>query len=99
MFKDVIKLITEGTATVDSIGQQTPAITKTTVYARKKPVPRSEFFAAGQTDIKPAYLFVIRDVNYSGQKYLEYDNKTYTIYRVYPTTSEMIELYCELRLG
>lgn len=71
-----------------------------TVLADKEPIRQSEFVAAGQIDIRPAVMFLLRTVDYGGQKKLIYGGDTYTIYRVYDRPDDgKTELYCEVRLG
>ena len=97
MFRDVINLISVE-ITKDKIGQEITIITKNEVFAEKKGIARNEFFNAGQTGIKPATMFVIREIDYSGEESLEFEGVTYKIYRTYPK-NEMVELYCEVRGG
>jgi len=97
MWRDVIKLITL-TITKDAIGQEIETETLTEVFAEKNGIQRNEFFNAGQTGIKPALMFKIREIDYGGEESLEFEGVTYKIYRTYPK-GEMIELYCEFRSG
>lgn len=97
MFRDVIELITI-TPITDEIGQEIGEETSyTEVFAEKNGIARTEFFTAGQQGIKPALMFKIREIDYNDTASLRYNGKIYTIYRVYPTKNEMIELYCEVR--
>ncbi len=102
MFNKTLELIS-ATYTKDSIGQRIETPTYRKVYASYKSVPQSEFFAAGQTDIKPSACFLIRTGDYKGEKKLRYpagdSGKIYAIYRFYDTKSEMTEVYCEQRVG
>lgn len=70
-----------------------------TVYADKKPIPQSEFFAAGQNGIRPATMFLVRTKEYGGQKRIKCDNDVYSIYRTYDRPDGVTELYCEVRIG
>lgn len=98
MFRDIIELISF-TITQDEIGQDIETPTYTEVYAEKNSVPRIEFFEAGAKGIKPACMFKVREIDYADQEKLRYNSKIYTIYRTYSAKSEMIELYCEIRVG
>lgn len=102
IFNKTIQLVSS-TYTQDDIGQQIETPTYRKVYAKLKPVPQSEFFAAGQTGIKPSAAFVIRTGEYKKETKLRYpatDSGTvYTIYRTYDTVDEMTELYAEVRAG
>ena len=97
MWRDVVKLITL-TITKDAIGQEVITETYTEAFAEKNGIQRTEFFTAGQTGIKPALMFKIREIDYNGEESLEFEGVTYKIYRTYPK-GEMIELYCEFRSG
>lgn len=66
------------------------------VFAEKRSISQSEFFNAGQTDIKPTKCFVIYSHEYNDERFLIYENKKYSIYRTYEK-DEDIELYCEVR--
>lgn len=97
MFRDVINLMSE-TVTKDKIGQDTTTPTRREVFAEKNGVARAEFFTAGQSGIRPALMFEMREIDYKGEEILEYDGVNYKIYRTYPK-GEMLELYCEKRGG
>jgi len=98
MCRDIIKLISVE-IDKDEIGQEVTSKTSKEVFAEKNGILRTEFFNAGQTGIKPALMFKMREIDYSGEELLEFDEKPYKIYRTYPTKDEMIELYCESRSG
>ena len=82
MWRDVVKLITL-TITKDAIGQEVITETYTEVFAEKNGIQRTEFFTAGQTGIKPALMFKIRELDYDGEESLEFEGVTYKIYRTY----------------
>lgn len=71
----------------------------TTVLADKEPIRQSEFVAAGQMDIRPAVMFIVRTVDYAMQKRLKHGGDIFTIYRVYDRDDGKTELYCEVRAG
>jgi SPP1 family predicted phage head-tail adaptor len=98
MFNKTIELMST-TVTQDSIGQQVKAYTYRKIYVKEKSVPQSEFFSAGQREIKPSAVFIIRDGEYEGETMLRYNNVVYSIYRTYKVKNEMIELYAEVRKG
>ena len=102
MFNKTLELI-DVTYSEDDIGQQIETPTYRKVYASSKSVPQSEFFAAGQSDIKPSACFIVRTGEYREERKLRYptgdSGKIYTIYRTYNRTNEMTELYCEQRVG
>jgi len=98
LFNKTIQLISV-TYSKDNIGQQIKDYTYRKIYAKQKSIPQSEFFSAGQTDIKPSTVFIIRTGEYKGETMLLYNGVKYSIYRVYDTKNEMTEVYCEVRKG
>ena len=110
--RDVIELI-ETTTTYDEIGQAVETETAVEVFARRKSVPRIEFFNAGERGLKPTAVFVVREIDYNGEDKVRHNGKAYRVYRAYETGldgksgryinrssgSEMVELYCEDRAG
>lgn len=66
------------------------------VFAEKRSISQSEFFNAGQTDIKPTKCFVIYTHEYKDERFLIFEDKKYSIYRTYEK-DEDTELYCEVR--
>jgi SPP1 family predicted phage head-tail adaptor len=98
MFNQVIELVTK-TITFDEIGQELETVNYVQVMAEKNPIQRAEFFNGGTIGIKPAAMFKIRECDYTEQKEIRFNSDIYTIYRVFSVKNEMIELYCEKRLG
>lgn len=69
------------------------------VFCEKKSVPQSEFFAAGQSGIKPSAVLIVHTFDYQEEVKVKYKTKTYQIYRTFERDDEKIELYCEVRAG
>ncbi len=76
-----------------------PDVEDVTVYADKKPITQTEFFAAGQNGIRPTAMFLVRTKEYNGQKKIKCEDTIYSIYRVYDRPDGVTELYCEVRIG
>lgn len=53
------------------------------VFAQVESVGRNEFFAAGQSGIRPDYRFRVFVSEYNGERECEYNGERYTIYRTY----------------
>lgn len=68
------------------------------IFAQRISVRQSEFFAAGQQDMKPEHCFKVRDCEYSGEDTLDYDGVKLVIYRTYET-GDYIELYTTKKAG
>ena len=69
------------------------------VFAQRKSVKQSEFYAAAQAGLKPALLFSMLVAEYHGEEQLEYDGVAYKIIRTYQKGIDTIELTCEKVAG
>ena len=95
-----IKLIGIGTTTtVDSIGQYISNRTEVDVIAQIRDITQSEFSSAGLVGFKPAKEFRVRSWEYCGERLVEYDGITYSVYRTYLAPDGRMELYTEERTG
>lgn len=94
LFKDVINLVSITTET-NNIGDSIEVQTSRQVFANKKSIRQSEFYQAQAQGIRPEITFVIRQIDYSQEHILEYENKQYRIIRTYNQNDEFIELICE----
>lgn len=83
----------------NALGEWISSETKKTVYANVKSVTANEFFNAGQIGLAPEYKFTMFGPDYSGEKIVEYNGYRYTVYRTYQATTDLLELYVELRIG
>ena len=95
---NVIKLISI-TQTQDTYGVWRETLAYRQVYCRVQSVSRSEFFEAGRSGLNPEFVFTVFFGDYDGETLLEFDGKTYSIYRTYHTRSNMMELYAERKGG
>lgn len=94
MWRDVINLVSQVTSEND-MGDAITVETKRQVFANKKSIRQSEFYQAQANGLKPELMFEIRFADYSEEKKIEYDNKTYSVIRTYTKNDETIELICE----
>lgn len=85
--------------TQDDIGQWSETVTKTDVFAIVSSITMSEFYQAGMQGMKPEYRMTVWMTEYKGQENLEYNGKTYSIYRTYRRDDGRIELYVTERKG
>ncbi|MGG3888641.1 phage head closure protein [Metabacillus fastidiosus] len=69
------------------------------VFCEEKSIPQSEFFAAGQNEIKASFILIVHLFDYKKERKVKYDNEIYHIYRTYKRKDERIELYCEVKTG
>lgn len=70
-----------------------------TVYAHVDGVTRSEFYEGGRNGLNPEYRFTLFRGDYHGERVLEYNGQTYSVYRTYFARTDDIELYVERKGG
>lgn len=96
---DVITLITL-TREQDQFGVWRETETQTTnVFCRVESVNRAEFFGGGRNGLNPEFEFIIAAVDWNGARELIYHGNRYSVYRVFRTDSDYIELYAERKGG
>jgi SPP1 family predicted phage head-tail adaptor len=93
LFRDVVKLISVGHDQND-IGDIVETKTEREVFADKKSIRQNEFYQAAATGLKPELMFVVRTIEYQGERKLSYDGKEYNIIRTYDKNGEFTELIC-----
>ncbi len=64
------------------------------VFAEKKSVTRSEFYAAMQAGVTATAVFVITALDYNNETEIEHNGKQYTVIRTYQPPGNDIELVC-----
>lgn len=96
---DVIKLISQEYIK-NKYGVPEPNPTYKEIFCQINSISRQEFFDAGRNGLNPAFEVTILAAEYNGESVLEYNGKTYSIYRTYhvPETDYM-ELYVERKGG
>ena len=99
MYDDVIKLISE-TREQDSAGVFRSETEYRQVFCQVESVTRSEFYSAGRAGLNPEFKITVFSGDYRGEELVEYNGKSYSIYRTYrvPGTDYM-ELYLERKGG
>lgn len=92
---DLVCYLQSGPYTEDDIGNQIQTLENRMVFCAELPLNSSEYFNAGQAGIKPEHLLTIDIEEYDGEESLICNDKTYSIYRTYPRSDGLIELYCK----
>ncbi|WP_089610086.1 phage head closure protein [Dehalobacterium formicoaceticum] len=82
----------------DSVGNQIPDETKTTVLCDVKSAGRSEFYNAAVVNFKPEKVFIMHGYEYNGERLVEFEGVRYHVIRTYQVDFEEIELICERRI-
>jgi hypothetical protein len=62
-------------------------------------ITRAEFFEGGRNGLNPEFKFTMFFGDYSGESIVEYQGKTYAVYRTYLRRTDIIELYVERKGG
>ena len=84
----------------DELGQKILEPVKREILCSTKSVSKSEYFSAGQFGLRAERVIITPAINYENEETVEYEGKTYFIYRTYRVPeSDDIELYLELRSG
>lgn len=69
------------------------------VFCNVDSVTRSEFFEGGRNGLNPEFRMKMFCGDYNDEKTLEYNGKTYSVYRTYQGDTDVIELYVERKGG
>ena len=94
----MIKLITE-TRSKNALGVYQTTLSYREVFCNVSSVSAVEFFDGGQQGLKPEYRMTLFFGDYAGEELLEYNGKTYAIYRTYKRQNDSVELYVERKGG
>jgi SPP1 family predicted phage head-tail adaptor len=95
---DVCNLI-RITSINDELGQAIKTENPFMVFCSKVSITRAEFNAAGQLGHKPDMMLIVDSDAYEKEAYVEYQNKKYSIYKMYMRSDGFTELYCEVKTG
>lgn len=96
---DVIKLVAKEYVK-NLYGVPIESRTYREIFCQIHSITRQEFFDAGRNGLNPAFMFTTAAVNYNGESLLEYQGKTYSIYRTYQVPgTDYMELYVERKGG
>ena len=63
------------------VWQTTPV--KRRVFCTVNSISRAEFFEAGRSGLNPSFMFRVFAADYDGEDVVEYQGRTYGIYRTY----------------
>ena len=96
---DLVCYLQSITITEDEIGNQTETSVNRFVYCAELPLNSSEYFNAGLQTIKPEHLLVVDLEEYDNEISVLYQDIEYSIYRTYPRSDSLIELYCNKKAG
>lgn len=83
----------------DKYGIDRKSPNKRTVFCEVQSVTRAEFFNAGRNGLNPEFVCTVFKGDYCGEEVCVFRDRDYSIYRVYETDDDYIELYMERRGG
>lgn len=95
---NVIKLISS-TKTQDENGVWRETLSRRQVFCDVSSVTASEFFEGGRNGLNPEFRMTVFAGDYQGETMLEFNGKTYAIYRTYLARNDNLELYVERKGG
>lgn len=95
---DVCTLI-KVTSTKDDLGQSILHDTPYMVFCSKLSITRAEFNSAGNQGFKPDIMLIIDADSYDNEKYVDYYEKRYNIYKTFQRSDGFLEIYCEVKTG
>lgn len=83
----------------DDLGQRIPVEKETTVFCCRKPIPRQEFYLAGQNSITVEESLIVHPYEYSGENAVIFHGKKLHVLKTYPLSPEELELTCTEKIG
>ena len=95
MWTDICYLGIEADAE-NAIGEKYEAVSFADyVFCDKKSIHMTEFYQAATTDYKPSITLTLKQADYAGQRYIQFEGDVYTMIRTYAANSEDIEVVLE----
>jgi len=95
---NVCYLISE-TFTQDDIGQEIPTENEEMRWCAELPITSSERSNAGLDGIKSELSLMVESEGYDNEVLVKYNNVRYAIYRTYPRSDGVTELYLAKKAG
>ena len=99
MYDNEIKLISRTPAGRDNRGQVIYDEEIRAALCEVVPISRDEYFRGAEVGINAEYMFRINPCEYNREKLLEFENRRYSIYRIYQTSPDTLEIYAEFVPG
>jgi hypothetical protein len=83
----------------DEIGNFIKTEKKFMVWCSKLSISRAEFSSAGILGFRPDIMLVVDAESYDNERFMEFEDKKYNIYKSYQRLDGFLELYGEVRTG
>lgn len=91
-----IQLVNKKIDRRDQVGVPIYSITKRKVFSERSSIGSNEYFKAATNDLKPSCKFDVFYSDYHDERYIQWADKCFSIYRVYHNEkNDRMELYCE----
>ncbi len=95
MWTDICYLGIEGEVE-NAIGEMVETVTfDDYAFCDKQSIRMAEFYQAATTDYKPTLTLKLKQADYSGQRYVQFEGDVFTVIRTYAPSTEDIELVLE----
>lgn len=98
MRNDVITLVSK-TYQNDTYGIERETVSTSSIYCDVRSITQTEFYEGAKVGMKPEYRFDVFVWDYDGQPEVIYDGVTYTVYRTYQASPDVLELYVQRDMG
>lgn len=95
---NVCYLISE-TVSYDEIGNEVKTQAENMCWCAEASIYSSEFYRAGQQGIELSTVLIVDNESYNKEAQVKYNDNIYTVYRVYPRSDGMAELYLIAKAG
>ena len=99
MDRSSIVYLIASTTEQDENGVWRKSHTRRQVFCNVSSITQREFFEAGRNGFNPEYRFTMFKYDYQDERLVEYNGKSYAVYRTYEGRNDEIELYCERKGG
>lgn len=83
----------------DSTGQTTTQKTFVLRTGTQRSVYQNEFYKAEQAGLRPQGMITMSSFDYSGEAFIKIGTQEFSIYRVYYSGTDKVELYYGERVG
>lgn len=95
MLGNAVLYLVSTTKDKNSLGDIITTTSKRMIYADELSVGQAEFYQAAAIGLRPELKFEIFAGDYSGEKILEHEGKTYEIKRTYKKGLDKLEITCQ----
>ena len=99
MKQSVIVYLKQPVVEQDEYFNEVKSYKKTKYFAQKKSVNYKEFYRAGLQDLKPDFIFEIKQKNLDIPEIIEYNGNEYKVIRVYQKNPDVQEITVQKKVA